>query len=189
MLDSTSDVDGFLKNVDIGDRVAVTGEVIASKRGQLSVEAASWRITAKCLRPLPDKHKGLADPRGPRPAPLPRPDHQPRTPGTCSGRAAATIHSLRDSLHARAFIELETPILQRVHAAPMPGRSRRTSTPYDMEPVFLRIAPELYLKRLAVGGGGAAVRAGPDVFATRACRSSTIRVHDAGGLPGVRRTT
>src|SRR5579871_1130844 len=49
-------------DVDLGDHVGVTGEVITSRRGELSILAESWAITAKCLRPLPDKHKGLADP-------------------------------------------------------------------------------------------------------------------------------
>ena len=48
-------------DVDLGDHVGVTGEVITSKRGELSVRAASWALTSKSLRPLPDKHKGLAD--------------------------------------------------------------------------------------------------------------------------------
>src|SRR6185312_542783 len=52
----------FTRDVDLGDYVGVTGEAVASGRGELSIAAQSWSLTSKCLRPLPDKHRGLVDP-------------------------------------------------------------------------------------------------------------------------------
>jgi lysyl-tRNA synthetase class 2 len=150
MLDPASDVGGFLRHVDIGDHVAVTGEVVTSKRGQLSVGAATWRITAKCLRPLPDKHKGLADPEARVRRRYLDLITSPDARDVLRARSAA-IHSLRDSLHARDFVELETPILQRVHGGANARPFKTHINAYDMD-LYLRIAPELYLKRLAVGG-------------------------------------
>ena len=63
--------------MDLGDHVGVTGEVISSRRGELSILADSYAITAKGLRPLPEKHHGLTDPRVPGTAALCRPDRQP----------------------------------------------------------------------------------------------------------------
>src|SRR4051794_21716081 len=55
-------LDAWKRDVDLGDHVGITGEVVTSRRGELSVRASSWSLTAKSLRPLPDKHKGLSDP-------------------------------------------------------------------------------------------------------------------------------
>jgi lysyl-tRNA synthetase class 2 len=150
MLDPTADVEGFLRGVDIGDHVAVTGEVVASRRGELSVEATGWTITSKCLRPLPDKHRGLADPEQRVRRRYLDLITSPAARDTLRARSAA-IHSLRVSLHERGFIELETPILQRIHGGANARPFRTHINAYDMD-LYLRIAPELYLKRLAVGG-------------------------------------
>src|SRR5207248_33584 len=57
----TADVlDGWRSTVDIGDHVGVTGEVVTTKHGEVSVRASAWTLTAKCLHPLPDKHRGLS---------------------------------------------------------------------------------------------------------------------------------
>ncbi|MGQ0624294.1 MAG: bifunctional lysylphosphatidylglycerol synthetase/lysine--tRNA ligase LysX [Sporichthyaceae bacterium] len=137
-------------DVDLGDHVGVSGEVITSKRGELSVLVESWTITAKCLRPLPDKHKGLSDPEA-----LVRQRYvdlivNPEARRMLTVRSDM-VRSLRQTLSGAGFLEVETPMLQAVHG----GANARPFTThinaYDVD-LFLRIAPELYLKRLAVGG-------------------------------------
>ncbi|MGQ0630889.1 MAG: bifunctional lysylphosphatidylglycerol synthetase/lysine--tRNA ligase LysX [Sporichthyaceae bacterium] len=137
-------------DVDLGDHIGVTGEVITSKRGELSVLVESWAITAKCLRPLPDKHKGLSDPEA-----LVRQRYvdlivNPEARRMLTVRSEM-VRSLRQTLADSGFCEVETPMLQAVHG----GANARPFTThinaYDVD-LFLRIAPELYLKRLAVGG-------------------------------------
>src|SRR4051794_11156684 len=135
--------------VDLGDHVGVTGEVITSRRGELSVLADSWAITAKSLRPLPDKHHGL------------NPEQRVRMRYVDlivnpDARRMLTIRSnavraLRDSLTARDYVEVETPMLQVVHGGANARPFKTHINAYNLE-LFLRIAPELFLKRLVVGG-------------------------------------
>jgi lysyl-tRNA synthetase class 2 len=136
-------------DVDLGDLVFVSGEVIASKRGELSVLAESWQITAKALRPLPVAHKPLSEETRVRQRYVdlivrPEAREMVRT------RAAVT-RSLRESLHRLGYLEVETPILQTVHggAAARPFHTHLNAFDLDMS---LRIATELYLKRCIVGG-------------------------------------
>jgi lysyl-tRNA synthetase, class II len=138
------------QDVDLGDHVGVTGEVISSRSGELSVLADSFQITAKALRPLPDKHRGLADPQA-----RVRQRYldlivNPAAVWMAQARAAVT-RSVREQLHARGFLEVETPALQTLHG----GANARPFTThinaYDLD-LYLRIALELYLKRLLVGG-------------------------------------
>ena len=140
----------FASTVDIGDHVGVHGEVITTRRGELSVHATDWAITAKCLRPLPDKHKGLADPEA-----RVRQRHLDLIVDADSRRIlrsrGAVVHALRSTLHERAFLEVETPILQRIHGGANAKPFVTHINAYDMR-LYLRIAPELYLKRLCVGG-------------------------------------
>ena len=144
------DIEAWTAAVDIGDHVGVTGEVVTTKRGELSVHVDTWEITGKCLRPLPDKHGGLADQEAKvRQRYL---DLITSADARTLLRArSAAVHSLRQSFTGRGFIEVETPILQRIHG----GANARPFTThinaYDLR-LYLRIAPELYLKRLAVGG-------------------------------------
>lgn len=142
-------LDDWKRLVDIGDHVGVTGEVITSRRGELSVLADSWAMTAKALRPLPVAHKPLSEETRVRQRyvdlimrPLARKTVRIR---------ATTVRSLRDSLHARGFIEVETPMLQLLHggAAARPFVTHSNALDTDL---YLRIAPELYLKRCVVGG-------------------------------------
>jgi lysyl-tRNA synthetase, class II len=137
-------------DVDLGDHVGIEGEVITSRRGELSVRAHSWVITSKCLRPLPDKHKGLTDPEARVRQRYVDLIVRPEAREMLQTRATA-VRSVRESLQNRGFVEVETPMLQVVHG----GANARPFTThinaYDM-PLFLRIAPELYLKRLLVGG-------------------------------------
>jgi len=137
-------------DVDLGDHVAVAGEVISSRRGELSVLASSWTLTAKALRPLPDKHHGLADPelrvRRRYLDLVVNPDARRMV----RDRADA-VRAVRDVLHDAGFVEVETPVLQTVHggAAARPFTTHLNAFDLDMT---LRIALELYLKRLVVGG-------------------------------------
>jgi lysyl-tRNA synthetase class 2 len=143
-------IGGWKRAVDLGDHLGVSGEVITSRRGEVTVRAEDWTLTAKCLHPLPDKHRGLADPEA-----LVRQRHldlivNPAARDMLRVRAAA-VHSVRTALVDRGFLEVETPILQRIHGGANARPFITHSNAYDMR-LYLRIAPELYLKRLAVGG-------------------------------------
>ncbi len=138
------------RNVDLGDHVGVVGEVVTSKRGELSVLATSWAITAKCLRPLPDKRRGLSDPEAK--------VRQRYVDLIVNGDArrmlrlrSEAVRAVRDYLGGRGFLEVETPILQPVHGGANARPFVTHINAYDMR-LYLRIAPELYLKRLMVGG-------------------------------------
>jgi lysyl-tRNA synthetase, class II len=138
------------RDVDLGDHIGVTGEIISSRSGELSVLADSFAITAKALRPLPDKHRGLTDPESRVRQRYVDLIVNPKARRMAELRAAVT-RAVREELHDRGFIEAETPILQRVHG----GANARPFTThinaYNMD-LYLRIALELYLKRLVVGG-------------------------------------
>ena len=135
--------------VDLGDLVSVTGEIITSKRGELSVLATSWHMAAKALRPLPVEHKPLSEETRVRQRYVDlivRPEAR-----TIARLRPAVMSSLRSSFAAREFIEVETPMLQVLHGGAAARPFKTHINAYDME-LFLRIAPELYLKRCIVGG-------------------------------------
>jgi len=136
--------------IDLGDHVGVTGEVITSRRGELSILADEWSLTSKALRPLPEKFKGLSDPEA---RVRQRYVDLVVTPGARDMvRARATVlKSLRATLDSHGFLEVETPVLQPLHggAAARPFATHLNA--FD-QPMYLRIAIELYLKRLVVGG-------------------------------------
>ncbi len=137
-------------DVDLGDFVGVQGEVISSRRGELSVLASSWAMLAKALRPLPDKHKGLTDPEAR--VRMRYVDLAVNADSRQMVRNRATVlRSVRDTLHRHDFLEVETPLLQPIHggAAARPFSTHLNA--YD-QTMYLRIAIELYLKRLVVGG-------------------------------------
>ncbi|GAB3234901.1 lysine--tRNA ligase [Glycomyces halotolerans] len=135
--------------VDIGDHLGVTGEVVTSKRGELSVMADSYAITAKALRPLPVAHKPLAEETRVRQRYV---DLIVRPEARANARnRAAVVRALRERLHQRDFIEVETPMMQ---VQPGGATARPFVThmnAYDID-LYMRIAPELYLKRCVVGG-------------------------------------
>jgi lysyl-tRNA synthetase, class II len=138
------------RDVDLGDHIGVQGEVITSRRGELSVLADSFAITAKALRPLPDKHAGLSDPES-----RVRQRYldlivNPEARQLAELRGTVT-RSLREELHQRGFLEVETPVLQVLHGGANARPFVTRSNAYDTD-LYLRIALELYLKRLVVGG-------------------------------------
>ena len=123
-----------------------------SRSGELSVAVTAWRMAAKALTPPPDKRRGLADAEAR--VRLRHMDLALHDAAADALRARSTaVWSIRSSLVERGFLEVETPILQRVHG----GANARPFTThinaYDLD-LYLRIAPELYLKRLVVGGTG-----------------------------------
>jgi len=136
-------------DIDLGDLVSVTGEVITSKRGELSILAHSWQIAAKSLRPLPVEHKPLSEETRVR---MRYVDLIVRPEARLNARLRPTVmRSLRETFNSRDFIEVETPMLQVMHGGATARPFKTHSNAYDME-LFLRIAPELFLKRCVVGG-------------------------------------
>ena len=139
----------FKALVDLGDLLGVTGEVVTSRRGELSVQATSWRMVAKTLRPLPNEHKPLSEEARVR---LRYVDMIVNPAAREMVRTKATVlKSLRTTLDDRGFVEVETPILQLTNggAAARPFRTHLNA--FD-QPMLLRIALELDLKKAMIGG-------------------------------------
>jgi lysyl-tRNA synthetase class 2 len=142
-------LDAWKADVDLGDFVSVTGRVISSKRGELSVLATEWVLASKALRPLPTLHKELGEETRVRQryADLVA---RPEARDMVRTRALVT-RSIRETLHEEGYLEIETPVLQLVHggAAARPFQTHLNAFDIDMT---LRIALELFLKRAMVGG-------------------------------------
>lgn len=139
----------FKTDVDLGDHLFAHGHAGKSRRGEVSVFAHEWALAAKALRPLPVLHKELSEESRVRQRyvdliarPLARDTVR---------RRAEVVRSLRDSLHQRGFLEVETPMLQTQPggAAARPFVTHMNAFDIDL---YLRIAPELFLKRAVVGG-------------------------------------
>ena len=136
-------------DIDLGDLVSVTGEIISSKRGELSILADSYQLAAKSLRPLPVDHKPLSEETRVR---MRYVDLIVRPEARFNARLRPQVmKSLRNSFSSRDFIEVETPMLQVMHGGATARPFKTRSNAYDMD-LFLRIAPELFLKRCVVGG-------------------------------------
>ena len=142
-------LEAWKSDVDLGDIVFVHGEVISSRRGELSVLADSWQMAAKALRPLPVAHKEMSEESRVRQRYVDlivRPQAR-----TVARQRIAVVRAVRNSLERRGFLEVETPMLQTLAggAAARPFVTHSNALDSDL---FLRIAPELFLKRCVVGG-------------------------------------
>ena len=136
-------------DVDIGDIVYVHGNVISSRRGELSVLADSWQMASKSLRPLPVAHKEMSEESRVRQRYVDlivRPQAR-----TVARLRIAVVRAIRNALERRGFVEVETPMLQTLAggAAARPFVTHSNALDIDL---YLRIAPELFLKRCIVGG-------------------------------------
>ena len=144
------EVFGMLDLIDLGDFVGVTGRAVATKRGELSLEATEWRMLAKSLRPPPDKFHGLEDVET---------RHRRRELDLIANEETRrifevrtrTIAAIRRSLDDRGFFEVETPVLQPLYGGALARPFTTHHNALDRE-LYLRIATELYLKRCVVGG-------------------------------------
>ena len=142
-------LDSWKSDIDLGDIVSVTGEIITSKRGELSILANAYAMAAKSLRPLPNNHKPMSEETRVR---MRYVDLIVREEARTNARLRpAVMRSLRETFHNENFIEVETPMLQVMHGGAAARPFKSFSNAYDMD-LFLRIAPELFLKRCVVGG-------------------------------------
>jgi lysyl-tRNA synthetase, class II len=140
----------FTQAIDLGDLIEVTGSMGRSKSGTRSLMVRAWRLIGKCLRPLPDKWKGLTDQEARVRARYV--DLAINTEARDLIRArSAVLHAIRETLVGKGFLEVETPILQQIHGGANARPFLTHINAYDLD-LYLRIAPELYLKRLCVGG-------------------------------------
>jgi lysyl-tRNA synthetase class 2 len=127
----------------------VTGEIITSKRGELSILANSWTLASKSLRPLPNDHKPMSEETRVR---MRYVDLIVRPEARAAARMRPQVmRSLRDTFNNYDFIEVETPMLQVMHGGAAARPFKTFSNAYDMD-LYMRIAPELFLKRCVVGG-------------------------------------
>jgi lysyl-tRNA synthetase class 2 len=140
----------LLTSLDLGDLVGIDGNAFVTKRGELSLAATGWTLLAKSLRPPPDKHHGLADIET---------RYRHRELDLIANEDVRELFIMRSRIIAlvrrwlddRGFIEVETPVLQPIYGGAL---ARPFTTHHNQldRPFFLRIATELYLKRLIVGG-------------------------------------
>ena len=140
----------FVKMVDVGDFVGVSGKRFLTQREEESVLVSKWKILSKSVRPLPDKFHGLKDKET---------RYRKRYLDLITDREvferfklrSKIISYVREFLNQKDFLEVETPVLQTLYGGTNARPFKTHINAYDMG-MYLRVAPELYLKRLVVGG-------------------------------------
>jgi lysyl-tRNA synthetase class 2 len=142
-------LESYKELVDLGDHLFVSGEVITSKRGELSILADTWLMAAKTIRPMPNMHNELSEEF--------RVRHRyidlivrDRAREVVKIRSQV-MQSLRKTFSEHQFLEVETPMLQAIHGGASARPFKTHMNAFDMD-LYLRIAPELFLKRAVVGG-------------------------------------
>jgi lysyl-tRNA synthetase class 2 len=140
----------LLRELDIGDIIGVTGKIFRTKAGEISIEAKDFAVLAKALQPLPEKWHGLVDVEK---------RYRQRYLDLIANEEIRDVFKMRSRviaevrryLNERGFIEVETPVLQPVAGGALARRFKTHHQALDQD-LYLRIALELYLKRLIIGG-------------------------------------
>lgn len=179
-----SDYEAWRKDLDLADIIRVEGEKGVSRKGEPSLLADRIRFEAKSLHPLPNKTDGLTDAEA-----RVRSRHIDLTVNAESRRAltarSAVLHSMRCDLHTSGYLEAETPILQPIHGGANARPFITHINAYNMN-LYLRIAPELFLKRLMCGGVDRVFELGREfrnegVDATHNPEFTSLEAYDAHG--------